>query len=219
MSDSLWPHGLHSTWNSSDQNTGVGSRSLLKGIFPTQGLIPGLLHCRQMLYQLSHQGKPTWEDSSSPKLVLYTLVPSSLLICIRKFLFNADWALGRALYRTGKRVSLQGVLILSWAAWEVLCFDGGSHGFAQVLGGLVCKHVVIEAWLVPSTAALKSQRACLRSEGGSGKGGTREDVFREDIRGGRGCCVIQSQQLPMQQGSLLNPLRHSCWELRAAWVS
>ena len=32
------------------QNTGVGSHSLLQGIFPTQGLNPGLLHCRQTLY-------------------------------------------------------------------------------------------------------------------------------------------------------------------------
>ena len=38
--------------------TGVGSQSLLQGIFPTQGLNPGLLHCRQILYQLRHQGSP-----------------------------------------------------------------------------------------------------------------------------------------------------------------
>ena len=58
MSDSLQPHGLHSPWNSPGQNTGVGSLSLLQGIFPTQGLNPGLLHRRQILYQLSHQGSP-----------------------------------------------------------------------------------------------------------------------------------------------------------------
>ena len=40
------------------QNTGVGSLSLLQGIFPTQGLNPGLLHCRRILYQLSHKGIP-----------------------------------------------------------------------------------------------------------------------------------------------------------------
>ena len=34
----------------------VGSHSLLQGIFPTQGLTPGLLHCRQILYCLSQQG-------------------------------------------------------------------------------------------------------------------------------------------------------------------
>ena len=58
MSDSLRPHGLYSPWNSPGQNTGVGSCSLLQGIFPTQGLNPGLLYCRWMLYHLSHQGSP-----------------------------------------------------------------------------------------------------------------------------------------------------------------
>ena len=48
VSDSLWPHGLYSSWDSPGQNTGVGSLSLLQGIVPTQGLNPGLLHCRQM---------------------------------------------------------------------------------------------------------------------------------------------------------------------------
>jgi len=38
--------------------TRVGSLSLLQGIFPTQGSNPGLLHCRQILYQLSHKGSP-----------------------------------------------------------------------------------------------------------------------------------------------------------------
>ena len=58
VSDSLRPHGLYSPWNSPGQNTGVSSFSLLQGIFPTQGLKPGLLHCRQILYELSHQGSP-----------------------------------------------------------------------------------------------------------------------------------------------------------------
>ena len=40
------------------QNTGVGSLSLLQRIFPIQGLKPGLPHCRQILYQLSHKGSP-----------------------------------------------------------------------------------------------------------------------------------------------------------------
>ena len=41
------PCGLYSSWNSPGQNTGVGSLSLLQGIFPAQGSNPGLLHCRQ----------------------------------------------------------------------------------------------------------------------------------------------------------------------------
>ena len=44
--------------DSPDKNTGVGCRALLQGIFPTQGLNPSLLHCRQILYHLSHQGSP-----------------------------------------------------------------------------------------------------------------------------------------------------------------
>ena len=55
----LQPHGLYRPWNSPGQNIGVGSLSLLQGIFPTQGLNLGLPHCRQILYQLSHQGSPS----------------------------------------------------------------------------------------------------------------------------------------------------------------
>ena len=46
VSDSLQPHGLYSPWSSPGQNTEVGSLSLLQGIFPTQGLKPGLPQCR-----------------------------------------------------------------------------------------------------------------------------------------------------------------------------
>ena len=100
MSDSLRPHGLYNPWNSPGQNTGVGSLSLLQGIFPTQvsciagGLFTakpqgkpkntgvgslsllqrifsiqesnqGLLHCRRILYQLSHKPKNTGVGSLS----------------------------------------------------------------------------------------------------------------------------------------------------------
>ena len=44
--------------NPPGQNTGVGSLSLLQGIFPTRGLIPGFPHCRRILYQLSHKESP-----------------------------------------------------------------------------------------------------------------------------------------------------------------
>ena len=59
MSDSLRPHGLYPTrlclWDSPGKNTGVGSHSLLQGIFLTQGSNLGLLHCRQILYCLRPQ--------------------------------------------------------------------------------------------------------------------------------------------------------------------
>ena len=80
MSDSLRPHGLYIfiyiyiyiyiyihiytciylyttyIYISPGQNTGVGSLSLLQEIFPIQGSNPGLPNCRQIHYQLSHQG-------------------------------------------------------------------------------------------------------------------------------------------------------------------
>ena len=63
MSDSLGPPWLLRPWDFPGKSTGVGCHFLLQGIFPTQGLNPGLLHCRQTLYPLSHQGSPyipTW---------------------------------------------------------------------------------------------------------------------------------------------------------------
>ena len=62
MPDSLWPHGactklLH-PWGFQGKSTGVGCHFLLLGIFPTQGLNPGLSNCRQTIYHLSHQGSP-----------------------------------------------------------------------------------------------------------------------------------------------------------------
>ena len=47
-------------WDFLGKSTGVGCHFLLQGIFPTQGSNPGLPHCRQTLYHLSHQGSPQY---------------------------------------------------------------------------------------------------------------------------------------------------------------
>ena len=65
MSNSLWPHGLCSLWNSPGQNARVGNSSLRQRIFPTQGSNPGLPHCRRILHQLTNgkswlMGTPEW---------------------------------------------------------------------------------------------------------------------------------------------------------------
>ena len=72
LMDCMQPARLLCSWNSPGKNTGVGSHSsILLGIFPTQGIFsrgssqprdetPGLLHCRQILYCLSHQGSPVY---------------------------------------------------------------------------------------------------------------------------------------------------------------
>ena len=63
VSDSLQQHGparllVHE--DSPGRNTGMGFHVLLQGIFPTQGSNPCLLHCRQIIYCLSHQGSPLY---------------------------------------------------------------------------------------------------------------------------------------------------------------
>ena len=52
------PPGFSVHGDSPGENTGVGGRALLVGIFSTQGSNPALLHCRRILYHLSHQGSP-----------------------------------------------------------------------------------------------------------------------------------------------------------------
>ena len=73
VSNSLWPHGLYSPPGSSvhgdspGKNSGVDCHAPLQGIFPTQGLNPDLLHCRRILYHLSHQRSPYSVTSSANK--------------------------------------------------------------------------------------------------------------------------------------------------------
>ena len=65
----LQPARLLCPGDSPGKETGVGCHALLQGIFPTQGSNPGLLHCGQILYQLSHQGGPRileWVPIPSP---------------------------------------------------------------------------------------------------------------------------------------------------------
>ena len=123
MSNSLWPHGLYSPWNSPGQNTGVGrlfpspgdlpnqgikprfpalqadslpaepqgkpkntgvdSLSLLQWIFPTQELNQGLLHCRQIIYQLSYQGSLHFQIGKNELLLpryLYLLLQHTIIV-------------------------------------------------------------------------------------------------------------------------------------------
>ena len=59
LGPTLWdPARFLCPWESPGKNTRVGSHALLQGIFPSQGLNPGLLHSRRILYRLSHQGLP-----------------------------------------------------------------------------------------------------------------------------------------------------------------
>ena len=115
---SLLPHGLQSPWNSPGQNTGMGSLSLLQGIFPIQGSNPGLLHCRQILYQLSPKGaQEYWSrqpilspvdlpdpgfEPGSPALAVDSLLPGGSdgkSVCLQCGRPGFDPWMGRILWR------------------------------------------------------------------------------------------------------------------------
>ena len=68
MQHGLWPAGFLCPWHSPGKNAGVGCHFLLQEIFLTQGSNLNLLHCRQILYRLSHQGSPLKVFSSVQSL-------------------------------------------------------------------------------------------------------------------------------------------------------
>ena len=72
------PPGSSVHGDSPGKNTGVGCDDLLQGIFPTQGLDPGLLHCRQILYHLSHQESPTMIHRINSVQFSHSVVSDSL---------------------------------------------------------------------------------------------------------------------------------------------
>ena len=72
------PPGSTVHGDSPGKNTGVGCHALLQGIFPTQGLNPGLPHCRWILYQTSRPpGKP-WEYQMNTIFMSQTYLKSFL---------------------------------------------------------------------------------------------------------------------------------------------
>ena len=89
MSDSLQSHGLYSSWNSPGQNTGVGSLSLLQGIFPTQRSNPGLPHYRRILYQLRHKGSPSLHQMDKLLELQISISPFSGYLGLISF--RIDW--------------------------------------------------------------------------------------------------------------------------------
>ena len=89
MTDSLQlpgpqPARLLCPWNSPGKNTGVHCPFLLQGIFLTQGSNLGLLHCRQILYCLNHQGilfSSIYQANKDLSLPIFgTLLPILLVI-------------------------------------------------------------------------------------------------------------------------------------------
>ena len=107
LSDSLWPHGLNSPWNSLGQNIRMGSLSHLQGLFPTQGSNPGLPHCRWILYQLSHK--------RNPRILEYVGYPFSWIFPTQEL----NWGLlhWRQIL---SQLSYQGWWSSQWPSWTLL---------------------------------------------------------------------------------------------------
>ena len=100
-------------WNSPGQNIGMGSLSLLQGIFPTRGSNPGLPHCRHILYQLSHKGNPSQTQSHILLLHLCGLSKiSKSTETENRLVIASNWGKG------GKRIDCQRAwdIFLQW--WE-----------------------------------------------------------------------------------------------------
>ena len=105
--------GLYSSWNSPGQNTGVGSCSLLQGIFQTQGWYPGLPHHRWVLYLLSHKGSLYGCESWTIKKAERWRIEAFELWCWR--LLRVPWTARRSnksiLKEISPEYSLEGLML------------------------------------------------------------------------------------------------------------
>ena len=99
------PPGSSVHGDSPGKNIGVGCHALLQGIFPTQGLNPGLSHCRQILYHLSHQGSPRILEWIAYHFFKETFQPRN---------------------QTGVSC-IAGRFFTSWATWEALLATQDAH--------------------------------------------------------------------------------------------
>ena len=99
------PPGSSVLRDSLGKNTGVGCHALLQGIFPTQGSNPGLLHCRQILYQ-EPSGKPNNPGVGSPSL-LQGIFPTQEL---NPGLLRCRWILYQLSYKGSPQITKSSTL-------------------------------------------------------------------------------------------------------------
>ena len=110
--------------DSPGKNTGVGCHFLLQGIFPNQGWNPGLLHCSQILYQLSHQGNlrilkwvanPFFMGSSWPR-------NQTRVSCIASRFFTS-WATSKALLILRLSLMFKNIFIFPYTIFVQILWD------------------------------------------------------------------------------------------------
>ena len=138
-------------WNSPAQNTGMGSLSFFQGIFPTQGSNPGLMNCRQILYQLNHRvtnsrtwlsgwTELNWTAKSLNKSILKEINPGYSLEGVRlKLKLQYPGHLRRRtepLEKTLVLGKIEGKARMGdrgWGGW-ITSLTPNKHEFAQTLG-------------------------------------------------------------------------------------
>ena len=146
---------MYSPWNSPVQNTGVGSLSLLQGIFPTQRSNPGLPHCRWILYQLSHKGSPRTLEWVAYPFSSGSSQPRNLtgVSCIAGRFFT-NWAIREALAH-----SRYWLRLYPWPNSSLLCglFLTRSHKWSSMsILHLPNLHCPVLARILPSHFAKNS---------------------------------------------------------------
>ena len=201
MSDFLRSHGLQPTtllhpWDSPGKSAGVGCHFLLQRIFLTQGLNPGLPHCRQTLYHLSHQGSQEKRPSSPthPGFKLSQL-----------FLGLPRWCCGQETARQCRRLKRHGfnpwVGKIPWRrAWQPtpVFLPGESHKHSDTTEATWHAHSI--SYLPPTQQHLKQCEAahvCVatsedrmrnRCEPGKRRA-KRDELKRISQRQGQGMCI------------------------------
>ena len=122
MSDSLQPHGLYISLMHAILQARIlewVAISFFQGIFPTQGLNPGLPHCRRILYQLSYKGSPrTLEWVAYPFFSLSSWPRNWTGVSCIAGRFFTNWAIREALIAS---LGLQSWTQLSDWAQSVNC--------------------------------------------------------------------------------------------------
>ena len=116
-SHGLQPTRLLSPWDFPSKNIGVSCHFLLHGIFPTQGSNMGLLHCRQIVYQLSYKGSPWKKSYDQPRqhikkqdITLPTNVRLAKAMVFPVVMYGCEsWTMEKA-----ERWSINGFELLCW---------------------------------------------------------------------------------------------------------
>jgi len=129
--------------DSPSKNTGVGCHALLQGIFPTQGLNPGLLRCGRILYHLSHQG--------SPRNLEWVAYPFSKGACwsrnrIRRILYQLSYQGSPYLFLGDfymTNITYKILFIFGYTGSSLLCglFSSCEWRLLIALASLVVKHM------------------------------------------------------------------------------